>query len=68
MPLMCRLGLHRPAEGEVWNRGYWFTTCERCKRDLVRTAAGRWHVPAGRQIVWKTKKPRIERKRDGDDS
>ena len=61
---MCRLGLHRPAAGEVWNRGYWFTRCERCDADLVRTAAGRWHVPAGKKIVWKTKRPRTERKRD----
>ena len=58
MRLMCRLGLHRPAGGEVWNRGFWFTRCERCDADLVRTAGGRWHVPEGRKIVWKPKKPR----------
>ena len=26
--------------------------------DLVRTASGKWHVPKGRKIVWKPKKPR----------
>jgi hypothetical protein len=63
--LMCRLRLHRPAPGEVWNRGYWFTTCERCGADLVRTAAGGWHVPPGKKIVWKSRKgTRIEGKRD----
>jgi hypothetical protein len=65
MPLMCRLGLHRPAPGEVWNRGYWFTTCVRCQSDLVRTASGRWHVPEGRKIVWKPKKPRGRQNTDG---
>ncbi|HEX9932976.1 MAG TPA: hypothetical protein VGB08_09065 [Allosphingosinicella sp.] len=57
-PLVCRLGFHRPAPDEVWNRGYWFTRCGRCETDLVRTAAGKWHVPKGRKVVWKPKKPR----------
>jgi hypothetical protein len=64
MPLMCSLGLHRPAAGEVWNRGYWFTKCLRCEADLVRTAAGRWHVPPGKKIVWKPKKPRGRQDRE----
>jgi hypothetical protein len=56
--ILCRFGRHRPAAGEVWNRGYFFSRCERCGTDLVRTAAGRWHVPKGRRIVWKPRKPR----------
>jgi hypothetical protein len=58
LPLLCRLGTHRPEPGEVWNRGYWFTTCGRCGSDLVRTASGRWHVPEGKKIVWKPRQPR----------
>jgi hypothetical protein len=61
MRLLCHLGLHRPEPGEVWNRGFWFTRCGRCGRDLVRTAAGKWHVPKGRRIVWKERTPRGRR-------
>ena len=53
MSLLCRLGFHRAAPGEVWNRGFYFSRCSGCGVDLVRTAAGRWHVPKGRRIVWK---------------
>jgi hypothetical protein len=53
MPLLCRLGFHRPLPDEVWNRGFFFSRCGRCGSDLVRTAAGKWHVPEGRRIVWK---------------
>ena len=56
--IFCRLGRHRAAEGEVWNRGYYFSRCRRCGSDLVRTASGRWHVPKGRKVVWKPRKPR----------
>lgn len=55
---LCRLGFHRACEGEVWNRGYYFTRCRGCGTDLVRTAAGKWHVPKGRKVVWKPKTPR----------
>lgn len=58
LKLMCRLGYHRPAPGEIWNRGYYFTSCSSCGTDLVRTAAGKWHVPKGRKVVWKPKTPR----------
>jgi hypothetical protein len=59
MRFLCRLGLHSPGPDPVWNRGFWFTSCRRCGSDLVRTAAGKWHVPKGRKVVWK------ERKRPG---
>jgi cell division protein FtsZ len=55
---MCRLGRHKAAPDEVWNRGYYFSQCRACGADLVRTASGKWHVPKGRKIVWKPKKPR----------
>jgi hypothetical protein len=52
-PFLCRLGLHRPDADPVWNRGYWFGRCRACGTDLVRTAAGKWHVPEGKKVVWK---------------
>ena len=60
--ILCRLGLHRAEEGAVWNRGFHFSRCRNCGSDLVRTAAGRWHVPKGRKIVWK---PRNKSKTPG---
>ena len=56
--IMCRFGRHSAGPDEVWNRGYYFSQCRSCGADLVRTAAGKWHVPKGRKIVWKPKKPR----------
>jgi hypothetical protein len=59
--LLCQFGLHSPEPDPVWNRGFWFSRCERCGADLVRTAAGKWHVPKGRKVVWKDRKPRGRR-------
>ena len=58
MALLCSLGFHRPDPDEVWNKGWYFTRCERCGSDLVRTGSGKWHVPKGRKVVWKSKNPR----------
>lgn len=58
---LCKLGLHVPAEDAVWNRGFFFGACRHCGTDLVRTAAGKWHVPKGRKIVWKPRNPRGQR-------
>ncbi|HEV2867259.1 MAG TPA: hypothetical protein VGX37_12185 [Allosphingosinicella sp.] len=57
MPLLCRLGLHSAEPLARWNDGYYFTRCRRCRRDLVRTAYGRWHVPRGFRIVWQARPP-----------
>ncbi len=57
MPLLCELGWHRADPLARWNAGYYFTTCGRCGRDLVRTAYGGWRVPKGFRIVWQTKPP-----------
>lgn len=59
--LLCRLGFHRPDADPVWNRGYWFGRCRTCGADLVRTAAGRWHVPEGKKVVWKKRRERLPR-------
>lgn len=55
MNILCRTGFHRPSAGSRANAGYRFSTCERCGRDLVQTAAGRWRVPRGYRVVWKTR-------------
>ncbi|HEX9947577.1 MAG TPA: hypothetical protein VGA98_08560 [Allosphingosinicella sp.] len=57
MNLLCRLGRHRPRGIPRWNEGYYFATCERCGRDLVRTAFQRWHVPDGYRVVWSDRPP-----------
>ena len=54
MKLACRLGLHRPRRPSLWNAGYYFSRCARCRRDLVKTPWGRWRVPRGFRVVWKT--------------
>lgn len=57
MSLLCRLGRHRPRGIPRWNDGLYFATCERCGRDLVRTAYQGWHVPRGYKVVWSDRPP-----------
>ena len=57
MPLSCRLGRHRPHPMARWNDGYYFTRCERCGHDLVRTAFEGWDVPKGYKVVWQQHPP-----------
>jgi hypothetical protein len=61
MRILCGLGFHRAEPDPVWNRGYHFSRCRVCGADLVRTAAGRWHVPKGKKVVWKPRSPRGKR-------
>ena len=58
--LLCSLGRHRPAALPRWNDGFYFTRCERCGQDLVRTAFTGWHVPEGYRVVWSATPP-VER-------
>ncbi len=55
MSLLCQIGFHKPGAAVVANGGCSFAACRRCGRDLVRTASGRWHVPRGYRVVWKTR-------------
>jgi hypothetical protein len=55
MKIFCRAGLHKPRAGSRLNAGYRFSTCERCGRDLVRSATGRWRAPRGYRVVWRTR-------------
>jgi hypothetical protein len=52
MNLLCSLGRHAPRAAPRWNDGYYFATCRRCGRDIVRTAYEGWHVPRGYRVVW----------------
>lgn len=54
MALRCRLGWHTPESDGVWNHGYAFTRCKRCKRDMVRSLFGEWHMPKGVRVVWRS--------------
>lgn len=57
MSLSCMLKMHRPASGEVWNNGFFFTTCSSCRKPLVRRRGAAWtEVPKGFKIVWKRSK------------
>lgn len=57
MSLLCSFGRHRPGALPRWNDGFYFTRCERCGRDLVRTAFTSWHVPEGYRVVWSATPP-----------
>jgi hypothetical protein len=57
MSLLCRLGLHRPRGVPRWNDGFYFSTCESCGVDLIRTAFQRWHIPRGYRVVWSHRPP-----------
>ncbi|HEX8239627.1 MAG TPA: hypothetical protein VF574_07805 [Allosphingosinicella sp.] len=57
MSFLCRLGRHKPRGIPRWNDGLYFATCERCGRDLVRTAFEGWHVPSGYRVVWSDRPP-----------
>lgn len=57
MTPLCNLGWHRISLNVRWNRGYYFSRCERCGRDLIRTIYGRWHEPRGYRVVWQANAP-----------
>jgi hypothetical protein len=53
MSILCAIGGHEAAAGEVYNSGYWFSRCRRCTRDMFR-AGGTWEVvPQGHRVVWR---------------
>jgi hypothetical protein len=57
MRLLCELGRHRPGPRPRWNEGYYFSKCEACGHDLVRTPFERWQVPRGYRVVWSPQPP-----------
>lgn len=54
MSLMCLLRGHRAAPQETYNGGYWFSRCERCAGDMLRSGKVWRRVPQGRRVVWKS--------------
>ena len=53
MNILCTLHAHRPGYREVWNEGYFFSSCERCGRDLIRTDSEWRAIPRGHRVVWR---------------
>lgn len=53
--LLCALEGHRAEPRGQWNRGYCFSRCARCGRDMIRLGSGQWQVPKGYRVVWKRK-------------
>jgi hypothetical protein len=53
MSLLCRVGSHAAGPDPVRSHGLLFSSCRRCRRNLVRAATGWQPVPRGFQIVWK---------------
>src|SRR3954471_18987697 len=54
MSLLCTLGGHEAGPGEVYNGGYYFSRCRRCRRDMIRCGAAWQMVPGGHRVVWRS--------------
>ena len=54
MSILCRLGWHEADGGEVYNKGCYFSSCVRCRRDMIRFGGAWQSVPAGHRVVWRT--------------
>ena len=54
MAQFCHLIGHQPGDDPVWNEGYFFTSCIRCGRDMMR-ADGPWRsVPRKYRVAWRS--------------
>ena len=53
MSMLCFFQGHSPSDDQVWNRGYSFSRCRRCRCDLIRSDAEWQTVPRGHRVVWK---------------
>jgi hypothetical protein len=54
MSLLCALGGHEAGPDEVYNGGYYFARCRRCRRDMIRCGAAWQLVPGGHRVVWRS--------------
>ena len=54
MSLLCALGGHEAEPDEVYNGGYYFARCRRCRRDMIRCGAAWQMVPGGHRVVWRS--------------
>lgn len=54
MSLFCHFGCHVAEPGEVYNSGFYFSRCTRCRQDMIRFG-GAWQlVPKGHFVAWKS--------------
>jgi hypothetical protein len=53
MSILCALGGHEAADAETYNGGYYFSSCRRCRCDMIRSGAAWREVPKGHKVVWK---------------
>lgn len=53
MSILCALGGHEADSGETYNSGYYFSSCRRCRADMIRSGASWRAVPRGHKVVWK---------------
>jgi hypothetical protein len=42
MPFLCALGWHKASPFPRWENGFYFSKCDRCGRELVRSDRGGW--------------------------
>ncbi len=54
MSLLCALGGHEAGPDEVYNGGYYFARCRRCRCDMIRCGAAWRMVPSGHRVVWRS--------------
>ncbi|HEX8623271.1 MAG TPA: hypothetical protein VF718_14985 [Allosphingosinicella sp.] len=54
MSLLCALGGHEAGPDEVYNGGYYFARCRRCRCDMIRCGAAWQLVPGGHRVVWRS--------------
>jgi hypothetical protein len=54
MSLLCALGGHEAGDGEIYNGGYYFARCRRCRSDMIRSGAAWRMVPSGHRVVWRS--------------
>ena len=53
MSILCFIQGHTPSEEQIWNRGYSFSKCRRCRCDMIRSDGDWQAVPRGLRVVWK---------------
>lgn len=54
MTLLCAMGGHEAGPDEVYNGGYYFARCRRCRRDMIRSGPAWQMVPSGHRVVWRS--------------
>jgi hypothetical protein len=54
MSLLCALGGHEAGPDEVYNGGYYFARCRRCRLDMIRCGPAWRMVPGGHRVVWRS--------------